>query len=1606
MSSFGEQVWTLTFKNLLIVLIRPWHTTPFRALILPVAFIIFLTFARNLFNPPSQYGIGHAAPILSLSDAIKTAGSGRDKVAFVNNGFTNGDIAQVISKLEGTARDAGAKTAIFSREHELGNYCKTSLRGASSCFGAVVFASSPTEGGNHTHMWNYTIRADGVLGTVIKVSRENNDPQQYTLPLQQAVDSEIAKMIGGPQLPNKVYQFPYTVKTDTERQDDILVDYMGTMVDYLSVGVLLGIIGVGYQLTGLIASERELGMSQLIDCMLPNRSTTSAQFLRLIAAHLALDLVYGPAWIINAIILGEGIYKWTNTGIIVGLHILGGLSLSSFSVFFASFFRKSQISGIASVLVCLVLGIIAQLIHVSSNSAVIILSILFPPMNFVYSMIFVARCDQHQTKTILNKSAPGSDWTVKGYLFLIFFAIQIIVYPLLAIIVERMLYDTQSSGRKETKRGTSLTPAVSLNNYTKEFRPSWFHRNIARHFGSKRRTVRAVNNLTLDIMTGEIMVLLGANGSGKSTTLTAIAGLSKITGGEITLNHTPYSGGFGLCPQYNVLWDSLTVEEHVKIFSRLKGGRKHVTREEIHQLIEDCDLGKKVKAYSRALSGGQKRKLQLAMMFIGGSSICCVDEVSSGIDPISRRKVWDILLAERGKRTILLTTHFLDEANILADHIAIMAKGELKAQGSSVELKEHLGSGYRLHIYHPPGSTALPIPQLDAFLAERQFNESVYKMSTGSQIAEVVAMLEEQGITNYGISPPTIEDVFLKVVQDAHTPTSSSTALPVEVPQATEGVYDQSNASSLQLADGEETTMIQQARILFMKRCTVLRRNWFPSLVAAVIPIIASGCVTLYLTNLEVPQCGGQNARDMNNPSAPFADFSSVFGPSADLTQQRLTMFGAFLGAGHNSTLNNTVVRSKFTTIDTYDQFIHAVEVNHSKITPGGFYMGDKADDPIFVWRADGKIGSVRYALAAQSMFNAQLMNHQVHTNFKAFDLPSTPDMGNALQLIAYSTLAMACYPAFLALYPTLERIRSIRAMHYSNGVRRLSLWLAYLAFDSIIVFFTNVLVIVIWVARSDIWYEPGYLFVVLFLYGIASVILAYIVSMFATSQLAAFAFAAGKQAIDSDITIMHFIFAVFSPISNLTRSMFLSLNMFSILCKGKQRIDYAGDIMAYGGPILYLVLQCFFLFGILLWWDGGFALPWSREREQMPDDERSSLSKESHVNDEALAPTNTGLRCFHLDKKFGKSVAVEDVSFGVPPGEVFALLGPNGAGKSTTIGLIRGDLRPSSKHSDVLVKNVSIIRHRAKAQRHLGVCPQYDAMDQMTVVEQLRFYARIRGVSGVEHNVEGIIEAVGLQRFRNILAAKLSGGNKRKLSLGVALMGNPSVVLLDEPSSGMDAAAKRIMWRTLASIVPGRSLVLTTHSMEEADALANRAGIVSKRILEMGTTDVLRQKYGNVYHVHIVHKQAPHTADEDMQEIIDWIRHTFEGAQIEQKTYHGQVRFTVPAVSHTTKTVSTPPPLQVPYEDSLTSHSRGPSNSESAEDANTPTAVAPDWGTSTSPADRTTSTFAIAPTIGALIFLLEQEKTRLGFVNYSISQTSLDQVFLAIVGKQFDEDA
>ncbi|MCJ1394121.1 hypothetical protein MMC18_006999 [Xylographa bjoerkii] len=1555
---FFRQVWTLVWKNLLIVLFRHPITTPLRAFLLPVVFSWFLSYARNLFIPPSIYGIGTSNLVQSLHNSLGEVSGDRTTLAFVNNGFTGGDIEKVINQIADIAKADGKTVQILSEEDELLTICKNSLRGASFCIAGVVFYSSPTEGAGG--LWNYTLRADGSLGEVIKVTQSNNDQEIYVLPLQHAIDMAIAstdKSADQTAL-NNVYEYPYTSESQDQRNTNIRVRYMGGIISILGVAFFIGVCGILYQQVGAQATERESQMAQLIEL----------------------------------------------------LHLLTGLSLASFSLFGAAFFKKAQLSGISITIIALLLAVIAQVINPTSNGAVAVLSLLFVPMNYTFFIILMARWETQDLGTNLVKSAPDNPWTLPGIVFWIFLIVQILVYPVLAALVERSLWGTASSGRRLISNGDTQA-AVELTNFTKHFKPSWFSRSLGLLVRRKKKdTVVAVNGLSLNVLPGQIMVLLGANGRQVSTTLDAIAGLTTVTSGSITVD---FRQGLGFCPQRNVLWKELTVAEHVSIFNRLKSTGKPASKAENAELVKACDLDRKIGARAGSLSGGQMRKLQLTLMFTGGSRVCLIDECSSGVDALARRRLQDILLAERSRsnRTMIFTTHFLDEADLLSDYIAIMSKGSIKTEGTAPEIKHSMGM-YRIHLYHTPGNTGASAPVFDGIIRKEMYDQTTYLVSDSSQAADLLSMLESQGFKDYQISGPTIEDAFMKISEEMTIEGKSShdTALVAEekgVVRVSEEKGSETDASEkdLQLLTGKRIGPFRQGWVLFRKRATVFRRNALPNLAALLIPIIAAGLTTLYISSFGGAGC---NPTDQVSESeiaslASQYSFDLVIGPASALSLESLQRIqGTLPGGGSPSTggTNLSTLQSSVHTVDSLAEFNTYIARNYANVTPGGFYLGDHNSPPTFAYQGDGDIA---LATITQNALDTLLTNISIASQYQTFDIPWQADQGSTLQFCVYLGLAMAIYPSFFALYPCVERLRNVRALHYSNGVRSLPLWLAYIAWDYVFVLAGAVVSIIILRAVNDVWYGLGYLFVVFAFYGLTCTLGSYVVSLFAKSQLAAFAIAAGVNAvmfllyiiaylstltyssvdkIDTNLNIVHFTMAAVFPTGSLIRSLFISLNIFSIICVDTSVASYPGAITVYGGPILYLILQSTFLFTFLVWRDSGskFGRLFRRNTHRDEDAERSVDIQESEISAELArveASTDDGLRVLHLTKAYGAVTAVEDISFGVKRGEVFALLGPNGAGKSTTISVIRGEIRPSNNGGEVYIENIPISKKRATARQHLGVCPQFDAMDLLTCEEHLRFYARIRGLRAkdVDHNVKEVIRAVGLEAFQTRMAASLSGGNKRKLSLGIALMGNPTVLLLDEPSSGMDVAAKRVMWKTLASVVAGRSIVLTTHSMEEADALANRAGIMAKKMLALGTSDYLRKKHGDRYHVHLLMRTAPYTKVEETDNVKAWIANVFPGAITEDKAFHGQIRFSVSASSPVSSTAK-----------SADSVSSDELEIESGSKSSLPA---------------TSGRSGIA----ALFSTLESNKQQLGFEYYSVSQTTLDQVFLSIVGKHNIEE-
>jgi ABC-2 type transport system ATP-binding protein len=214
------------------------------------------------------------------------------------------------------------------------------------------------------------------------------------------------------------------------------------------------------------------------------------------------------------------------------------------------------------------------------------------------------------------------------------------------------------------------------------------------------------------------------------------------------------------------------------------------------------------------------------------------------------------------------------------------------------------------------------------------------------------------------------------------------------------------------------------------------------------------------------------------------------------------------------------------------------------------------------------------------------------------------------------------------------------------------------------------------------------------------------------------------------------------------------------------------------------------------------------------------------------------------LTKRFGDFTAVDRVSFHIQPGEVFGWLGPNGAGKTTTIRMLLGLIRPSAGKLSVL--GFDPVTQTKDMQAHVGYMSQvFTLYNDLTARENIRFYGRVYGLTrkALAQRQEEIIQMAGLEGREDTLTANLSGGWKQRLALGCAIVHNPRVIFLDEPTAGVDAISRREFWGLIYAMAnKGTTILVTTHYMDEAE-LCQRVGFINQgRLVAIGTPDELKQ--------------------------------------------------------------------------------------------------------------------------------------------------------------------
>lgn len=294
------------------------------------------------------------------------------------------------------------------------------------------------------------------------------------------------------------------------------------------------------------------------------------------------------------------------------------------------------------------------------------------------------------------------------------------------------------------------------------------------------------------------------------------------------------------------------------------------------------------------------------------------------------------------------------------------------------------------------------------------------------------------------------------------------------------------------------------------------------------------------------------------------------------------------------------------------------------------------------------------------------------------------------------------------------------------------------------------------------------------------------------------------------------------------------------------------------GRPIVLLIASAPVWFAAVVWQDNYWLPSGAKLRHPPPDISNEDSTEDEDVKRERARVLSgdaqragdvvTTLRLRKTYYKPKPVVAVQDLSMSCKEGECFGLLGPNGGGKSSTLALLTAQISPQFGTASIGRHDVFDTRAREAAHSLTGFCPQENALfPLLTARETLRFYGSAKGIPPhkLTDYVDEAIDAVGLQPHANKIVKEYSGGTKRRLCLALAFVGSPRVVLLDEPTTGVDVSARRKVWRLLQGALAGRSILLTTHQLEEAELLCNRVGIlVNGRLRCLGSVQHLKNKY------------------------------------------------------------------------------------------------------------------------------------------------------------------
>ena len=1050
-------------------------------------------------------------------------------------------------------------------------------------------------------------------------------------------------------------------------------------------------------------------------------------------------------------------------------------------------------------------------------------------------------------------------------------------------------------------------------------------KNITKRYGD----LKAVNNFCGELFKNEIYCLLGHNGAGKTTLIKMISGTEEPDNGDIFLNNISIItnksylyANIGLCQQEDILFDYLTVEEHLKYMMELKGSKSD--EQEINIFINGIDLNSKKENLCKNLSGGEKRKLCIAIALIGNSKLVLLDEPTSGMDVISKRKLWNFLKEFKNNKIIILTTHSLDEAEYLGDRIGIMSNGEFICSGTSSFLKSKYPCGFNLNFLVNPEIFDDKIrkelynklikyePKLEVKISSKGLF-SVNIESNNSNIKEIFKIIEENkeeyGIEDYTVSSTTLEDVFLKLNHKITLNEDRNR----KIENDNEIIVNDDSSHII-----KPTSFISQLFSHIKRGFFSIWRNK-----ALFILELLIGLFTLYIYVLI-------EYNSLSQVSKLTLNFREL------LENNDIYICKESVDFFKSSYFYNELYSVNFKEIDKKNNIEEFIEEAYQKATANiaksGLCIQTTNSNTYEIYNTEIPIKIPAYIMTNIMLSVSSFLKKEYDINAAIFvELENilSQDIGESgIDSSELSTMFSLCFACIISLCIYLgsivaekikERVKNIKHILYLSGANIWSYWCGFYLIDLIkILIFSSLASAILYIindSASLIWID-------LIITSFSALIFAYSLSFLLSKEESAqksfflivfiliilFAViiiilvATGKEVnIDFLMNKYNFTFFDITPLTSFLLSylrLILSYFIFKVdILKDKTEyvIPIFGKIYKPKVYILTsLMVQCInlvFYTGVLILFESGYIevflnfLKVKLMNENNISFSNLQISNEMMINNNEINNNinnnNNGMivnydlnsndvlnRNFKNNKinknnvlynnnnnkniqynnyiqneinKINNDVenkltikiiglkktycmccsknirAINNLYLGLENNEKFGLLGFNGSGKTTTFKAITKEILYDSGSISLFGKDNK--NEFQKIRNSLGYCPQENPIfDYMKVREIISFYLDLKKI---DETPENICEKFGLIKFLDTYCINLSGGNKRKLSFALALMCKPRLLLLDEPSTGVDPESRRIMWKNileLNSIGNKFNMILTTHSMEEAE--------------------------------------------------------------------------------------------------------------------------------------------------------------------------------------------